>query len=141
MTYPTNQTLQDFMDVYAETVVSLRRSNEHLQSQCDYQKESIERAHKLAQEDQRAKDKIAADLTVEKKHAAKLKGIIDSLKLELQESRAAHTAIRADLEAADGLVTRIYDTITDDGTEKAKVITVHSLITEHAGGHRGGNGS
>ena len=130
MTYMINQPLKDFMDIWAHEVVELRTSLEYARQGEHSAREGEESQRKLHKEQMERADRLTSQLSAEKKHTVKLQNIIDSLKYDLEATRAAHTNIVQAHDQALALVDRIYNTITGDGTESAKVITVHQMITE-----------
>src|SRR5699024_6570357 len=115
-----NQTLRDFLDIYAHEVVELRSSLDGARHAEQYQANEVERLKKQLDENEKFTASMVADLRGEAKRATKLEGIIDTLKLELQHSRSAHTETGAELDSVNELLDRVYDALTDDGTEKAK---------------------
>lgn len=137
MTFMPNQTLRDFLDIYAHEVTELRSSLDHAQNREQYQTSEVERMQKKLDENEKFTAGIVADSRAEAKRATKLEGIIESLKIELQQSRSEHTATGAELDSANALLDRIYDALTDDGTEKAKVLMIHEMITADRRDRRG----
>lgn len=129
MTFIANDTLKDFMDIYAQEVVNSREHFDRLHHEMNYLEEKNQELQKTQDEETKRSQDLLSQLNAEKKHSAKLKGIVESLKIELQNIRASHTLLDQTRQDTLNLVDGIYDVITGEGSEKQKNITAHELIT------------
>lgn len=84
-----NQTLRELVDIYAHEVVPLREAAEMHRNSEELSRRRIKEMEERIASGKKHNDELISRLNVEKKHAAKLKGIIESLKIELGHARSA----------------------------------------------------
>lgn len=105
---PMDQTMLAVLEIYRHQVTDLDERLESARSDAErqmYRAEEAERQLKASREqrehDKRGFSAVKAERDKAAEKVAKLEGVISSLKIELQEERAAHTATKEQLEGKE----------------------------------------